>query len=98
MKDQSTIIKQSIEKLSKQHRDTFSTEIPLWSAHGWWLDQVKQEMESLATKIREDERSKILARLSVEIMEVELHKNKDDYEDGHTHGVRRSIYLIKEQS
>lgn len=69
--NQSTIIKQSIEKLHKQIRDgelpfvDYSQEvgkrkIPTKKFVTWY----QQEMESLATKIRESERAKLLRLIS----------------------------------
>ena len=46
--------------------------------------------------VEEDVRSKILAKLAVEVMEVELQKSEDLYIQGHLHGVRRSIFLVKQ--
>lgn len=40
---------------------------------------------------------KVVARLSVEVMETNLQGGKDLYNDGHIHGVRRAIYLINSE-
>ena len=53
------------------------------------LTQVSKEAEEKA-------KSQVLARLAVEVMEVEVQKNEDPLISGHLHGVRRSIYLIKQ--
>ena len=56
---------------------------------------ITSALEKAIQESRDDERDKIVARLAVEIMEVELHKNRDLYTDGHIHGVKRPFYLIR---
>ena len=48
--------------------------------------------------VRTDERQKVLAQLAVEVMKIEIGFKKtyivDEFERGHLHGIKRSIYLI----
>ena len=88
-----------IKKIITEFRDQF------WKTADIYGNETTEAMESFLTlslekaiqESRDDERDKIVARLAVEIMEVELHKNRDLYTDGHIHGVKRAIYLIRHE-
>ena len=56
----------------------------------WW-----PFVESLLKEAKRDERSKISARLATEVMECELSEDNSEFMQGHLHGVKRAIYLIR---
>lgn len=49
----------TVEEMAKQHDKDFPKEFKVWSEYGWWLEK----LTTLETKVREDERQKVLEKV-----------------------------------
>lgn len=60
------------------------------------VDKVMPLISKAKQEMVEELVNKTLARLAIEVMEMEIQKCDENYCQGHIHGVKRAIYLVKD--
>lgn len=84
-----------IYKIGLENKQT-TPEFMLDSTTRSFVKLIQQLIQQERVKAQGEALDRAVARLAVEVMEVELTKPKVEYSQAHLHGIKRSIYLLNE--